>query len=567
MLLPVSAGPCFRKLSSQRPLTSRRQPSRQAKSVPSLLSRNMAASAVASAEVRSSQHTDLAGPFTTVAESPTPTPLAVSGTLPPYLNGTLLRNGPGAFEHLHADGSSTPVRHWFDGTSMLHGFAIDGRAGTVSYRSRVTAQGVVRTAKAAPSAQKYRPRVMFGVQDPCKSTLAKVFAMFLSSNVDPETGRAPLNVGVTLQKLPGFDGLMSRTDNAAMFSFDKETLEVSEFTNWNAVTVTETDDGEGDRKLSGMMSAAHGVLDAARDEYFNFTFDFGRDVVTYNVFRLDTSGRAQILAEVRDRAAYVHSLAATEHYVVLIVYPLYINGLRVLFEKSLVGGLSFDPSAQTRFHVVSRASKKVVAEYTAPASWAFHVVNAFEDSGGNVQIDLSLYSTGDVVKQLTVENLRTKASGFFDKARVARYTLPSPGSVDGTGGEQAAGYRELSSTSLELPRINDAYNMKPYKFAYGVQIGGDEDSALPPFSMLCKVDVEAGTTVSYTRPRTFFSEPIFVADPDGDDEDAGCVVAVAYDAGSEKSHLLVLDARSFEEVARAQCVGMVTAGFHGAFAA
>ena len=55
--------------------------------------------------------------------------LELSGTLPPWLAGSLLRTGPGRFET--ADGA---VRHWFDGMAKLHRFTIDD--GKVSYGNR-----------------------------------------------------------------------------------------------------------------------------------------------------------------------------------------------------------------------------------------------------------------------------------------------------------------------------------------------------------------------------------------------------------------------------------------------
>jgi carotenoid cleavage dioxygenase-like enzyme len=515
----------------------------------------------------SSARTDLAGVFSSIAETPSTIPLSVSGVLPRYLSGTLLRNGPGAFELDHADGSSTPVRHWFDGTSMLHGFTIDGAAGTVSYRSRVTAQGLVRAAKAAPSAAKWNGGITFGLQDPCKGALAKVFSLFTSASVDPETGTTPMNVGVTIQRIPGL-GLTSRTDGNFMFSFDKNTLEIEEFLNWKAVTMKETMDQRDERKISGVMTASHGVIDDVSREYFNYSYAFGREPITYEVFRVGSSGCAERLAEIHDRAAYLHSLAASQRYVILIVYPQFLSGPRLLYEKSIVGAMSFNASAHTHFHVIERETKRVVGMYTAPACFAFHVVNAFDDSAGDLQVDLCMYSGGDIVHQLTVENLRTKPASFFDTSPVCRVTLPSPGdgrAVDG----RVARVREMNFASIELPRINDTYNMRPYKYVYGVSLGETADGSNdePPFSHLSKVNLDAGSSMVYTQPRTFFSEPIFVASPDADagDEDAGCVVSVAYNAGNDKSYLLVLNAKTFMEVARAECVGKVAAGFHGAF--
>ena len=55
-----------------------------------------------------------------------PVALRVTGTLPSWLQGTLLRTGPSKFEV----GERT-YNHWFDGLAMLHRFALAGSG--VSY--------------------------------------------------------------------------------------------------------------------------------------------------------------------------------------------------------------------------------------------------------------------------------------------------------------------------------------------------------------------------------------------------------------------------------------------------
>jgi len=50
-------------------------------------------------------------------ETPEPVTLEVSGTLPSWLEGALLRTGPSKFEV----GART-YNHWFDGLAMLHRF-------------------------------------------------------------------------------------------------------------------------------------------------------------------------------------------------------------------------------------------------------------------------------------------------------------------------------------------------------------------------------------------------------------------------------------------------------------
>uniref|UniRef100_A0A667Z2E6 Carotenoid-cleaving dioxygenase, mitochondrial n=1 Tax=Myripristis murdjan TaxID=586833 RepID=A0A667Z2E6_9TELE len=64
-----------------------------------------------------------------VEETLEPISTEVQGTIPTWINGNLLRNGPGKFEF-----GNTHYNHWFDGMAMLHQFKIE--EGRVTYKSR-----------------------------------------------------------------------------------------------------------------------------------------------------------------------------------------------------------------------------------------------------------------------------------------------------------------------------------------------------------------------------------------------------------------------------------------------
>ena len=59
---------------------------------------------------------------------------------------------------------------------------------------------------------------------------------------------------------------------------------------------------------------------------------------------------------------------------------------------------------------------------------------------------------------------------------------------------------------------------------------------------------------------------MFVAAPDAEDEDEGVLLSVVFDGRNGNSFLLVLDAASLEEVARAEVPHHIPFGFHGQFA-
>lgn len=507
--------------------------------------------------------------YKSVPESTTPVPLDVCGKLPPYLKGCLYRNGPGGYELHHKDGTSTPIAHWFDGLSMLHRFEIDGAANTVSYNSRLNSTSSSRAAKSVLKS-KFNMGITFGVQDPCTSLFGKLFSMFLPVTKDPTIGKVNANVDVTVEYVPR-RGILSRSDANAMYSFDAKTLEVSEFFSWNAVEILDDREvGSRKTKVTGNMTAAHGQYDAATGEYFNFVLDLGPNPGVYKVFCVNPNGKLEVLAEIRDRTSYVHSFALTKNYIIFIVFPQRVDSMKVLFERSLLGAMAFDENADTKFYVISRTQKKLVATYSSESFWCFHTVNSFEDSVGDIQIDLCRYENADFISQLYVNNLRTKDYSQFDGALLYRYSLPSVEQVIASQGKSAAlplaVGKKLCDTALELPRFNETMHLKEYRYAYGPRLGRDPTDSSEPqtLSRIAKIDLRTGASFCWSQPHGHCSEAIFVPNPDGVEEDDGCLVCVAFDASCSSSFLLILNARTMSEIARAPCP-TVPAGFHGAY--
>jgi carotenoid cleavage dioxygenase-like enzyme len=130
-------------------------------------------------------------------------------------------------------------------------------------------------------------------------------------------------------------------------------------------------------------------------------------------------------------------------------------------------------------------------------------------------------------------------------------------------GSSAAKVERLASEVTELPSIAPRRAGKPYTFAYGVDATAGGDAA--PFDALVKVDTRERSVVRWSAPGAYPGEPLFVARPGGTDEDDGSVLSVVLDAATATSYLLVLDARTLEEQARATVPHAIPFGFHGMF--
>lgn len=442
-------------------------------------------------------------------------PLPVAGELPAWLSGTLVRNGPGRFD---ADGER--LRHWFDGLAMLRAYEFgDG----VRYSNRFLRTGSYRQATAGTVAGQFATDV---------GGLAKLKAWLTSVGFPEPTDNANVHVAEVGGKL------VAQTEVPRWVCVDPETLE----TNGEFVF----------RDLfDPHMITAHLVRDPESGDQFGHALTFGRPH-EYHLFRVPagTRRRERVASIPADKPAYVHSVGVSESALVLIETPLRIDVVRALspFREGFFDLLSWEPDRETRLHVVDRTTG-TVAEATAEPFFVFHVVNAFDD-GGDVVVDLVAFADDAIVGELS---LSAVSSGGFDAAppgRLVRYRLSPDGTVQRW---------RLYDGGIELPRVVPGRQTRPHRYVYGQST--DREGA----NGLVKVDTERETAVEWRERDLYVEEPIPVRRPDATAEDDGVVLAPALDAAAERSALLVFDATTLEELARAEVPHHNPFGFHGRF--
>ncbi|MCC8249971.1 carotenoid oxygenase family protein [Saccharothrix luteola] len=444
--------------------------------------------------------------------------LEVRGELPPWLAGTLVRNGPAKFET--GKGS---FRHWFDGLAMLHRFGFAD--GAVTYRNRYLDTPSFRSARDDG-------HIAFGefATDPCRS----IFNRFFTRPALRRTSNA--NVNVTSDG----DRDFALTETPIAVEFDRETL----------ATVGLADHGDA---ISGHVTTAHPHRAPLTGDLVNYVLKFGRRSV-YQVYRQRGPARELIASLPADRPGYLHSFAVTERHVVLAVFPFVVNPLSLLLRaRPFIENYRWRPELGTRFVVFDQRDGSVVADERTDAFFAFHHINAY-DEDGRVVVDIAAYPDSAVVDALYLDEVR--GEGELPSAFPTRYE------VDLSGGGIRS--RRLASDSLELPRIAyGSHNGRAYRYAYGV---GSRDNGTRDFlNQLVKVDVLSGRTSRWHEPGRYPGEPVFVPAPGARAEDDGVLLSVVLDASVGRSGLLVLDAATFTELARADVPHAIPFGFHGQF--
>jgi carotenoid cleavage dioxygenase-like enzyme len=449
--------------------------------------------------------------------------LPVTGAVPEWLSGQLVRNGPAKFE-----AGEQKFRHWFDGQAMLHRFAFEH--GRVSYRNQFLDTPTFRAARDDG-------RIEFAefATDPCRSLFARLFTWYR---------RFPSSKNTCVNVVPMADGVVALTETPIAVRFDPESLET--------LGIDRYDDD-----LTGNVTTAHPHQAPLSGDLVNYVLKFGRKS-EYQVYRQSPgSMKRELVAAIPDDApSYMHSFAITENYAVLAVFPFVVNPLSLLMRgKPFIQNYRWRPELGTRFVVVGLADGVVRGTYRTDAFFAFHHINAYEE-GGDLVVDTSAYDDAAVIDALYLDTLR--AGTEIPVPRPTRYRI---GLDSGTVRTE-----RLSEQPLELPRIDyGSRNGRPYRFAYGVsrrEQAGDDF-----FDRLVKLDVTTGETRIWTEPGCYPGEPVFVSAPSSTSEDDGVVLCVVLDSASARSFMLVLDATSFTELARASVPHAIPFGFHGQFAA
>ncbi|XP_002732624.1 carotenoid-cleaving dioxygenase, mitochondrial-like, partial [Saccoglossus kowalevskii] len=481
-------------------------------------------------------------------------------TIPEWLNGSFLRNGPGLFEI-----GEDSFNHLFDGMALLHKFTV--KDGKVTYQNRFLTSDTYRKNKAAN-------RIVvseFGTlsnPDPAANFVEKML-----SYVWPPVPED--NCNISWFKIS--EKFCVCTETPFVWQVDPHTL-----------VATKKHDLAKKISIHTMSSHPHTLKDGT---LLNVGNHYG-PAPTYNVIKISPSEggndpfeNTQIICSIPARyrlhPGYYHSLSITENYVVFLEQPLMTNVAKLMTGRftstPLSGALEYDDNISSIFYLIRHDTGELVAsKYVAEPFFSFHHVNAFED-GDHVVVDLCCHRDMDIVNKMSRNSIEANNT---DPANIElrRYVFPlnvNTKSSTGTnlitldytsccatkrddGNDVYVTYEKMIEKGMELPITNyERYNGRKYRYVYGVS-----DSA----TELMKVDLQNKTYKLVNHDAYFPAEPVFVEAPNATSEDDGVVMACMVSAKEDTwSYLLVLDGKTFTEIARAEIPVALTSGLHGMF--
>lgn len=274
---------------------------------------------------------------------------------------------------------------------------------------------------------------------------------------------------------------------------------------------------------------------------------------SYRFFAQQGRAKQRLIAKLGvSRPAYVHSFAMSERHLVLAEFPFVVRPLELaLSGRPYIENYRWQPERGGKLHVVSRDTGELERTYEAEPGFCFHHVNAFE-RGRELVCDLLRFEDPSIVGLL-----------YLDRLRLGHDAVPAP---------QLRRYRmDLGSGRIseeclveqrfELPRIDYSRNGCAYRYVWGNAPGAGGAW----FDSIVKVDLRSRSADRWSEKDSFPGEPIFVPAPEREAEDEGVLLSVVLDAERASSYLLVLDAASLEERARARVPHHIPFGFHGQY--
>ncbi|WP_331233607.1 carotenoid oxygenase family protein [Natronorarus salvus] len=441
--------------------------------------------------------------------------LDVEGELPHWLDGTLFGNGPGLFEV-----GDRPLRHWFDGFAMLRRFRI--RDGAVRYSNRFLRSEAYRSAREGSLA--------FG-EFGTTPRFPRIAALKLLAG-----GPLTDNASITVRHRDG--SYLAVTETKRAVAFDPETLAT--------LGTREIDAG-----IEATGTLAHDHYDPRRAETIGLGTRLGSDP-GYVLTRRPDGGRAEEFARIDvEEPAYMHSFALTDDHVVLTESPLRIAPNEMLSGTSFAETFRWHPDGRTRFLIVDRDSGTLVAEAETDPFFTFHHANAFEEDG-EIVLDCAAFPDGLVVGALSLARLR-RGRPDLPGAELRRYRIDVA--------TERVGKETLHPGPFEFPTFDYPHrNGRTYRYLYGV--GRGRGAAFD--DRVLGVDLETREARHWSDERCYPGEPLYIPGP-GDAENDGVLLSVVLDAREERSFLLVLDAATIEERARAWLPHALPFGFHGSF--
>lgn len=438
--------------------------------------------------------------------------LKVEGTIPEWLQGEFVRNGPGLIK-----GKNGSVKSWFDGLAKLHAFNIN--QGKVIYTCKFLRSEAYNNFKVTEDFN-----FAGFAQQPSTDSFSYIDFLFGIKN------KEITNSNVNVSKIN--NRLVALTEIPLPVEFDKCLNTIGPF------------DYEDELPKNYSFESAHILQDPDTNGMWNYLINIGFFETAYQIYTIPPLSRERkLVASIPvSSISYMHSFSLAGRYVVLVDYPLRAKNPKDI-AHGFIEAFSWFEKEPSKVYVIDKESGRVWTFFTT-SFFSYHHVNGFEKDG-KVYVDLIAYPSADII-------YKVNSYPFIKNPENHLLRLEMD-----LGCNTIKVYRQ-SQEHFEFPRLNESWIGKEYQYFYAVHIQSQGDG-------LIKYNHRGSKHVYWFQDGSYANEPVFVPHPQGESEDDGVILSVINDLKDKKSFLLILDAKDFKELARVEAPHFIPFGFHGQF--
>ena len=443
-------------------------------------------------------------------------PLRVQGQVPPALQGTLYRNGPGLFA-----AAGKRYQHWFDGDGVVSACRVHN--GQVLGSARVVQN-------AGLLEERRQQRALY---DSYGSRFASLWAHW--------RGKGSKNVANTSIVLHQ-GRLLALMEGGNPTELHPESLDTLGETDFDGVVL--------------QTFSAHPHWVPARQTAYNFGVRYGRTAYL-DLYALPKVGAVQRLASLPlPWLPIVHDFIVTDRYMIFFIPPVTMRPLQYyLFGKSYGEALTWQPQRGTRILMVPMDPPHTPITLEAEPFYQWHFANAYHPSADaeTVVVDLVRYSNfesnaqfAQLMRNAVERPLNSSYSRAILNTRNKTCTLTT-----------------LNPACCEFPRIADADLTRPHRATYLTGYSSHAARTGLP-NALFHLDPNTGALRQYALPDGHYpSEAVYVSET----ETAGHLLSVVFDPQQQASYLAILDAEHPDRapLAQAYFTQPLPTSFHGNF--
>ena len=454
----------------------------------------------------------------------------IEGNLPPQINGTLYRNGPGLFER-----NGYRKENILDGDGMVQAFQF--RNGTVAYKNRF-----VRTSKWLEE---------------------EAAGKFLYNTWTTRRPGGVLKNALMQGKFKGQAGVTVKVVNGKLYAFDESSLPYELDPETLETLRGEVDFGVHFENVNTVF-AAHNKIDGHTGEWIQFGLENGPKAnIQVSIFsptgKLRRKKRYQLPI-----GTYMHDFFVSENYMVFNLQPAVMNPLSFIMGlDSYVESLKWKSENGSQFLVLHKSLQQEPIFIETDAVFMWHSLNTFE-VGGEI---IGYYCGYDQPDHFIGDHAQTFEIMKNSDAAHSHQFANSPGSLrmfkinPNKKTITTEFITDDSTKTFEFPVINERYMSHQNNFGY--LVSGNMMGAF--HHEINRINIQTGEKNTFNFGRgQYCGEPIYISENQSTEYE-GWVMSLVFDETTDRSYVAVLRADAIPDgpVAKIHLNHHSPMSFHG----